>query len=1556
MEDIRIDGLTADEWEGLANPQAPTNEQLVELGILQEQPQQSTEAPNDTVQPQKAERDDYEDLGYWQTVGDELVAGAVELSKFVTPKKYELQYTPRTRAGEAFQTFSKYLYGIGGLLMGGEVAAVAKAGAAAKGMNGASKVAGGLETVLKGDKFFKTGKGGLKALGVKGLNIGTQGVIQGAILDATIHTADEGRMADLFGETNNAFIDWLQTDENDSEAMGKFKNVVDGALFSIGINGVFSAAEPILGRVFRNMKSLKEAVPEAAEPVQQEIAKDMSKLEKIANTSDLVDTVKSIKQEAEETGADASQMVADRLHTADIEDGQNILKTLNDGEDIFVHSDGTWDIKISSWEDAYKTTEEGYRKQLEALDEINGESNVGNTALTHQDQAVRDTWVNRGWIGENEQLTQANANKIIKNYKDKFQLDNNIKVEFVDGLKVKGNTVEGVTSSTTYQGKAKRPTKAAQTKIDKKKLEIQKIQDQITMLEGGNGEISDPLDVLKEKLRIANNELKDLTNIPKPEKLTNITIKIDKAAKNPYATLRAEMEHARDITKGEVPKEEGKHFSRYNGANESEVASGYTYKKSVGRNKALNGETVVEEPKPTVEPAKTETPAAPVETVKPQQLKIDFNSTTEAVDNLATGKAEIKQVSDVDAIVNKAAEIDPEVSGYTWDAIAKDSDKLGDLLVNAEELGLKDTLDEALNIGDVKTMDVITRKVMAVNKLQSHLADKLAALGENPPIEQMTKVVDLIDQIARYTKETGSASGRSLQARKLVNRAVETFGSLRMSELTKAGIHDLADLLEADIVKAFDLKFTRGQSLGDIKRELMTNWLQNSDSPFVQMIMSDKEMATKFDEILDKVLKSNGKVSLEKEILNAVVEADYKAAFNATKLTSDPQIKANVIKNWIDKNGSVTSFYVHNLLSGIGTLAKNIISGGLNTAYFPAKKIIAGYMGGGEALKQEGWNTYKNLMTSWKEAWSLGREAFMNGEGTLATMKDTMALADSETLNGFREWQFDWETPEGIWHGIQNFHSVMTRAMGASDEFMSQLNYRAISRAKALSQADELAKKFNITNEEDINKIADNLFKGAFDKEGRALDVEALAEAKDILYQLPLNGKMFDARSGEMAQVRANHTALSLADNLNQQAAKNFLLKIMFPFVKTGTNILQQNLEHNGLYAVLSKNQRELLMANTREGAMARSQVAFGMFSFMVASGLAMNGQITGSAPANQKERQALFETGWKPYSIKFGNKYVSYQGHEPIQTILGFAADSVNIGSNIVTSNDEAKWEKFTQQVLSTTVNNFLDKAAFRTGLRQLAALTSPDEGNIEAFKKALVQTGQGFLPNASMVKSVSSLGQRDVTAPKSAYERMFNNYFNRGLGDYRRDVFGNRQDNFGLLVTNIATDNSNMPEYAEMERLAEYGFSPTDIRKEIVGTGLKFVNFKDPQTDRSVYDAMQEELSTLDIDGKTLQEAVRELVTSQEYQDLPLGVNMNGVKYSSSEDTKLNAIRDIFVEYNNEAFNKVINEYGDYFVDRKGRTMSEAVEEVQLEKLNQSIQESLNDNLTNQILQYGQ
>ena len=1578
MENIRIDGLSADEWEALANPQQPTPEDLGNMGIIQGQ-QQETPA-KEGQQPQKAEREDYEDLGYWQTVGDELMAGAVEASKFFVPKKYELNYTPRTRAGEAFQTFSKYLLGIGGLFVGGEVAGIAKGAMLAKNLNTGAKIAGGAEAILKGNKFFKTSATGTKALGVKALNIGTQGVLQGAILDATIHEADEGRIADMFGDTQNKFIDWLQTDENDSQAMGKLKNVIDGAIFSIGINGVFSTAEPILGRVLKNVKTLKTAAPTEEEAVKltNEVIQDQVKLQKIAETSDIVNTVKELR----ETSDDASEAIINTFHPDNIEDAQNILKILEDGDDIAVHEDGSFAIKVSKWDDAYKVSPDEYKRQLAEADQLKadafGTANAGDTALEHQDAAVRHTWTNRGWIGENEELNQKAANKIAKNYKDKFKIDNNVKVEFVDGLTIKGKAVEGNTSATSFLGKT---AKNKQNAIDKKALQVQKLQDRVTMLEGGNEPVMEELEVAKEELRIAQNELTDLQKTVKGKNLRpNITIQIDKNAKNPYATLRAELEHARDIAKGEVPKQSERHFARYNGLNEGEAASEYTYKKSVGKNNALNPEEAVELPKENVEPEvkvpqKNVEPELKIEELniteapktEAEQLKLDFNATTtsaktteELVENVTTGTAKIADVEDIGTVLNKTIELDTEISGTTWEAIAKDADKMADVMLQAEELGLNKELTEALSMNDVKTMDEITRKVLAAQKLSSQLGDRLAALGENPTMEQMKSIIDTIDTIGRYTKETGSASGRSLQARKFVNKAVETFGSLRLSQLTKEGINTISDLLSTEINKIVDLNFTRGEALTaqEMKQTLMEQLLQNTDSPFIQLLTDDAELATKFDNILDDLFSGGGKVTpknVYSKLEDAITEARYREVFNATKLAETPETKAQVVKKWCDAQGGMTSFYVHNLLSGVGTLAKNIISGGLNTVYFPAKKIIAGYLGGGEAMTREGWNTYKNLMSSWKEAWSLGKQAFLNGEGQLSMMRDTMALADGEVFNGFREWNFDFSTPEGIWHSIQNFHSVMTRAMGASDEFMSQLNYRSIKRAKAIEQAEKLTGQYNITDEAVKSNIADRIFKNAFDNAGKPIDVETLAEAKDILYQLPLNGQVFDRTTGEMKQVRPQTWVTQVASGLNSGAAKNPVLKIMFPFVKTGANILQQNLEHNGIYAVLSNSQRQLLMANTREGALARSQVAFGMFSFMTAAGLAMSGMITGSAPSDQKERAALFETGWKPYSIRIGNKYISYQGYEPIQTICGFAADSVNIYGNITSSDDEAKWEKFSQQVLSTSVNNFLDKAAFRTGLRQLAFITSPDE-NMDEFQKTLSQTAQGFLPDSAMVRNMSSVGNRSITAPKSAYERIFNNYFNRGLGDYRRDVFGNRQDNVGLLVTNVAPDNASQPEYEEMEYLSQFGFSPSDISKTIKDTTLKYTEFKDPETGRSVYDTMQEELSTVEIDGKTLQDAVRDLVTSQEYQDLPIGVNMNGYKYSSSEATKLNAIRSIFVEYNNAALQNVIRDYGELYIDRRGRTMSEAVDEVQNEKLNQSINEGLEQNIGHQVKRFGQ
>lgn len=339
----------------------------------------------------------------------------------------------------------------------------------------------------------------------------------------------------------------------------------------------------------------------------------------------------------------------------------------------------------------------------------------------------------------------------------------------------------------------------------------------------------------------------------------------------------------------------------------------------------------------------------------------------------------------------------------------------------------------------------------------------------------------------------------------------------------------------------------------------------------------------------------------------------------------------------------------------------------------------------------------------------------------------------------------------------------MTRVMGASDEFMSQLNYRAVCRAKSVMQAREQAAGLNLS-EEEILSNAENIFKSYFDDTlGKPTDFETFNEVREMLYMNSLSGKSLDVETGDIKQYKPQSFAMKSGETLNRLASQFPPLKICFPFLKAGVNILQMNLEHNPVYLALSKDKREIIQAGGKEGALLKAQAAFGIGSFAFASTLAMTGLITGAAPTNQNERKALFATGWKPYSIRVGNKFVSYQGIEPLHTMLGLAADSVNIASSLKDPENNDKFNSFIQQGFAAFINNFLDKAAFRTGLKQMQVLTDPEK--VVDLERQMTQTAQGFLPDVALVKNFSTFGKRDVKKPRSEYEKIFNNYFNRSF-----------------------------------------------------------------------------------------------------------------------------------------------------------------------------------------------
>lgn len=1705
IDNIQIGDYTLKEWEEQAK--APPISSTVSfndaegLGLMQPEPQSQEEKDAnkfynalDTVGIEHPDSDkEYEKLNAWNTTVDVTKSLFTEASHIFAPKDKELQYESRTHFGENVKYGYRYIAGAAGFMLGGEVV-------------GGIKGLGWIGKLLSGSKLINPTRAGLKAArtgknaktaiqGAKIFNATFSGALAGALADFTLYRPEEneGHLADVFGHTDNALLSYLQSKDTDTDLNAKLKNVVEGLVMGMGIGNIVEfGAKPLFKTALKNLKALKDGKKGALEAIGQ----DQINLERFASKADLLETVENIKAEAEANGTEASQLLIDRLHPTDNPEAQQMLKILNDGEEIFVHSDGTWDISVNKWDDAYKVSPEEYKKQLLARD-IAQDGYAGDTAISHQDAAIKETWINRGWIGEYEELTNKNANKIAKNYKDKFEIDNNIKVEFVDGLTVNGKALEGNTQATKYLGKNKKPK----------------------------------------------------------GKLSDITIQIDTNAKNPYATLRAELEHARDIAKGEVPNKNEKHFSRYNGLNEGEVAPEYVYKKAQGKAKAIgqikeiqnisenvqkyelegykfeqaqpdgfgeqrynlispegnnlgyveytikDGVLTIDYVRNTtkrVRDWKTQMPLPKNEGDLPsvpnvaeklidkiisenpnlkikwdaiddgtvlkekylqkhpnlkdkveglstkeeldtllkseyntveegvngtqgnqsgygsrhqqgvgqnslpndngttgsnsknsgervsdsernlhesnlransggeitdsdlssQQLKLDFNSTIEAkqstgdiVTGIVNGEVKPTTKADIETLVSKVEKLNPEINGFNWQAVVENPEayikEIEKIFTEEDTSGLI----EALAKGDIDSLEKIVKKELAAVKIIGELHKTIKAKGLDLDDDAQIAIIDSIHHLGGYIKGIKSGFGSGLQAQKGINEVLESYGASRLSSWTKEGIDSFAQKMVDKLNDIISLNFTRGQKLTplQVKQQLAAALLEDPETHnFMAFLSQNKDMSMSFALEVEKIMTKKGTITKEEgsqALKKILMLPEYKAQVKAAQLAPDDKQFFKTINDWMDGNGGITSYYVHNLLSGVGSLAKNIGSGAINTLYFPARKILASLdpfidQATRESLGAEGYRTYKCMLQSWMESWQLMKEAFITGNGKLTDIgENTLNITDGK-FQGYHELQkidYYFQDPSKFWEGMQNLHSLMTRAMGATDEFMSQLNYRSIARSKALQEAERNAIEAGMKdNELWINEEADKIFKSKFDNHGKPTDVESLNEARTILYQNNLDGTMYNYQKGTKEQMRDPSFVMKLAGKLQGMANENAFMKCMFPFVKTGANILQMSLDHNALYMAASPLQRKLLTAQTAEGALARSQCAFGMFSLAIGAMMAFNGMITGSAPSDPKERKALFATGWKPYSFKVGDSYISYQGYEPLHGMLGFAADCANMYSTITNSKDEARLEHFRAQILPTLVNNFLDKAAFRTGLSQLDLLLNPQDA--DEWNRAIAQTTKGFLPDVAFITNTKSVGEHDVLQPKTFYERVFYRYFPEKWTpmDYRRNVFGEKQSITGLIATS-ASQVSNTPEEEALEYLSRYGYTPSEIDDVIANTGLRISDFKDSETGRSAMDAMKEEMSTVTIQGMTLREAVRALVTSEEYQSLPDGVDLDtGARWGSSEDTKINAINDIFLMYKQRAKKNIMND-SDYFTDSDGRTMQEAVSDIQLKRLQQ-------------------
>lgn len=171
-------------------------------------------------------------------------------------------------------------------------------------------------------------------------------------------------------------------------------------------------------------------------------------------------------------------------------------------------------------------------------------------------------------------------------------------------------------------------------------------------------------------------------------------------------------------------------------------------------------------------------------------------------------------------------------------------------------------------------------------------------------------------------------------------------------------------------------------------------------------------------------------------------------------------------------------------------------------------------------------------------------------------------------------------------------------------------------------------------------------------------EADAIAKAEahvvDILTNVPSD---LDKMAMDFAR-RGTFTA-KLPEGFNrlQEVFNHPALKIVVPFFKTPTNIGLEVIERTPFAPISSRWRNEMAQGGVSRD-MAMAKVTLGTSVLATFASFAGEGNISGSGPRRAAEREALERTGWKPYSIKVGDEWISYSGLEPMSALLAIAAD----------------------------------------------------------------------------------------------------------------------------------------------------------------------------------------------------------------------------------------------------------------------------------------------------------
>ena len=257
----------------------------------------------------------------------------------------------------------------------------------------------------------------------------------------------------------------------------------------------------------------------------------------------------------------------------------------------------------------------------------------------------------------------------------------------------------------------------------------------------------------------------------------------------------------------------------------------------------------------------------------------------------------------------------------------------------------------------------------------------------------------------------------------------------------------------------------------------------------------------------------------------------------------------------------------------------------------------------------------------------------------------------------------------------------------------------------------------------------------------------------------------------------------------------------------------------------------------------------------------------TGGGPPNRDELEALRMSGWRPYSIKVGDTYYSYQRADPIATVLGLFADIIE-GQQYHDVEDIVSQDMVALSILSLTQN--VTNKSYVKGLDTLLQLVRDPVGNFKPFAGNIVG---GFAPTFfTQIQNMAD--ERELKETRTIFD-----YWLKKM-PIAQATLPSRRNFLGEVITN-----TNSPYMTGVLNPIYFNKESKDpVDKELAGLQH---GFSQPSTKlynaiemrdvynaegRQAFDRYLELSGTTKIGGKTMRQSLREMVKDKGYQALPM------------------------------------------------------------------------------------